>query len=658
MLVLDPLARQNACACVGGYAQRDYGALAEHLSKRIGRQVKASYAGTGAAIGKEGGPEIVVGKHSVVMAASKSHGPYLCLAMLTGLDGKTTQQGLLVVRKDDPARRRADLKGRRVLLGEADAEEKHSTILALLRQSGIAKPRTATRPTCSIAALAVVEKQADAAAISGYAMPLLEGCGTVKKGALRVVGKAAPVPFIGVFARADLPTTTCAAVAEALKGVARDPALKRVLETRDGLVGPTVAATIRMPLPSPLAGGGKGEGARRKAPRSADWTDWRGGPARTGLVADLPASLPESLPVVWRRPMESSGVGGVSVAGGRVYCSGKTADGISDLWVCLDAATGREVWRLTYPAPGKMDYTNTPRASPVIVGGRAYLLGAFGHLHAVNAATGAVIWQCDLPRRFGGTVPTWGLCAAPLVLGGKVIVPTGSPGAALVALDAAHGSPVWISPGKAPGYGNFVTAVLGGVRQVIWHDKDTLGGWDPETGRRLWTLKPPQSNDFNVPTPVALGDRLLVATENNGTRLYGFGGGRVVAAPIAESCETRPNTASPVVVDGVAWVASEFGLFALDARAGLRTIWKNEEAPVLQHASLIGAPGRVLIVTLDGHVSIFPSRPTADMKPSLQPLPVKASGDDDEVAVWSHPAVVGNRLYVRTNRELICLALD
>ena len=48
--------------------------------------------------------------------------------------------------------------------------------------------------------------------------------------------------------------------------------------------------------------------------------------------------------------------------------------------------------------------------------------------------------------------------------------------------------------------------------------------WDPE-----WRLVPPRRNDFNVPTPVPVGDKLLVSTENNGTstvtdRLYDTAG--------------------------------------------------------------------------------------------------------------------------------------
>lgn len=662
LLVLDPLARQNACACVEGYAQRDYGALRLHLERRLIRDVSVSYGTTGAAVRRSPAPDVIIGKCSVIEHATA--GAYVRIAMLTGQDGTTTQRGLLVVRSGDRARTTADLRNRVILLGEVDAEEKRSAMLALLRKNGILRPRTATRPTCSIASLAVVEGKADAAAISGYCLPLLTGCGTVKKGALRVVARTEPVPFVGVYAAPSLPAATLSALIGALGEVGKDPVLRRALETRDGFIAETASRTSPSsgsrgsPL-TPQLSAAHAQPAALRRETSADWSDWRGGPQRTATVGRLPESLPAEWRVVWRRPMESSGVGGVSVAAGKVYCSGKTADGMSDLWLCLDAGSGRELWRLVYPAAGKMDYTSSPRAAPVIIGNRAFLLGAFGMLHCVQADTGKALWKQDLPRRFGGSVPTWGFCATPLVVGNAVIVPTGSPQASLAALDVRTGDPIWLSPGKPPGYGNPILATFGGRSQVIWHDKDSLGGWDPQTGRRLWTLKPPETNDFNVPTPVAVGGRLLVATENNGTRLYGFGKqGLIAPKPLAHADEARPETASPVVVDGVAWVASQSGLYALDLRNGLATLWKSQEEPFLQHASIIGAPGRVLIVTLDGTACLMPSRPSKAARPELRKLPFSSAGDDaDDVSVWSHPAVAGDRLYVRSNRELLCIAL-
>src|SRR5207244_1098905 len=98
----------------------------------------------------------------------------------------------------------------------------------------------------------------------------------------------------------------------------------------------------------------------------------------------------------------------------------------------------------------------------------------------------------------------------------------------------------------AAGYGSLVFGTFGGKKQIVGHDADSLGGWDAATGTRLWRFVPAVPNDFNVPTPVPVGGELLVATENNGTRLYRFkGDGTVDPTPAAVNRKLAPDTHTP-----------------------------------------------------------------------------------------------------------------
>jgi ABC-type phosphate/phosphonate transport system substrate-binding protein len=244
LVVLDPLAAANACACVQGYAQRDYEKLAKHLGAKLGRPVTVTFSSSlDAAMKKnDGKADVIVGKESAVRAqAAELKLTAVPLAALTDKEGKTTQTGLVVVAGKDPAVSAADLKGYKVLFGEADAEEKHAAARTLFKDLGVevaAKPDTC--PTCTDGAKAVVAAFANgekaAAVISSYAQPLLEGCGTVKKGDLRVVGITDPVPFIVAFANDKLPEATRADVRKALLGVAAEKGLLAALETKSGFV--------------------------------------------------------------------------------------------------------------------------------------------------------------------------------------------------------------------------------------------------------------------------------------------------------------------------------------------------------------------------------------------------------------------------------------
>ena len=59
-------------------------------------------------------------------------------------------------------------------------------------------------------------------------------------------------------------------------------------------------------------------------------------------------------------------VGSGAAGSGSVVVADKDQSQENDVFRCLDADTGREIWNLTYPAAGKLDYTNSPRANPVI----------------------------------------------------------------------------------------------------------------------------------------------------------------------------------------------------------------------------------------------------------------------------------------------------
>ena len=168
---------------------------------------------------------------------------------------------------------------------------------------------------------------------------------------------------------------------------------------------------------------------------------------------------------------------------------------------------------MEFPAPGKLDYGQSPRATPVIHGDKVYLLGAFGGLRCVELASGKVIWERQLPCEFKVPLPTWGMCSPPLIVDDLLIVNPGSANASLAALDCATGGTRWTSPGFPAAYSAFICVEFGGQRQIVGYDRHSLGGWDVKTGKRLWKLVPPTEGDFNVPTPVAVEDGIVVSTD-------------------------------------------------------------------------------------------------------------------------------------------------
>ena len=137
----------------------------------------------------------------------------------------------------------------------------------------------------------------------------------------------------------------------------------------------------------------------------ADWPQWLG-PDRTGGSSETGLSTTwatDGPPVVWEREL-GEGFSGISVADGRVYTM--FSDRESEFAICLDEATGAELWRVK--TGGKFHERqggNGPRSQPTVDGDQVFVLGATGVLYALNASDGKKLWQVDLRDELGSRIP-------------------------------------------------------------------------------------------------------------------------------------------------------------------------------------------------------------------------------------------------------------
>lgn len=642
IVVTDPTCVQLAPDSLKSRTSRDYAALGAFLTKKLDRPVEVLYRNTlgNTLDSPDASVDLIIGRASAV-SFEQTHGDrdVRPVARLTDSQGDSEIWGLFVVRAMSPAQALGDLADHRILFGPPRDVERHADALAALAENSVAPvPPLQIVQDCAEAIAAIVKSDADVAVLSSYALPLLEDSPDFKKGTLRVIGQTARRPFIAVFATKRVSPTSERAIHDALLSVVEDPNVPAALGSKSAFVEWTQApAAAEAPAPAQVP--------------ASEWTDWRG-PGRSGLSPDVPDRLPERLQLVWKRRLTGQGLSGVSATATHVIVADKSEQSDQDVWRCLDAETGKELWTIAYPTPREMEFMNVPRATPVIHGGFAYLLGAFGDLHCVSIEGRRIVWRRDVVKDFNAKLPPWGMCSTPLIVDDMLIVNPGAPNASLVALGLYTGETVWQTPGEGPGYGSLIVGTFGGVRQIVGHDATSLGGWDPNTGRRLWTLLPTKKGDYNVPTPVDIGDRLLVATENNGARLYDFdASGRIAPIPVAQNRRFAPDTSTPVVVDGLVFGCFR-GLHCLDLTNGLNTLYSTDGDKAFDdYASLLAGNGRVLAFTVKGQVVLFKAARNAF-------TPISRLRLFTDAEVWSHPALIGNRLYIRSMKEICCFLLD
>ena len=374
----------------------------------------------------------------------------------------------------------------------------------------------------------------------------------------------------------------------------------------------------------------------------------------------MPDSLPAEPIVQWEFELLRPGLGGIAATNEYVVFGDRDPLDFHDLWRCLDPATGKLLWEQQVLAIAELDYGNTPRATallarkhvdgePVAGSGLAFLLGAAGDLLCVRLATGELVWQKNLQTDFGadGERP-WGYCGSPLLVDNKLIVNPGAASASLVALEPTTGKVIWQTKGNNVGYGSFNIATLGGRRQIVGHDANSLGGWDIATGERLWKLVPPVEGDFNVPTPLPINGRLLVTTENNGTRLYTFDDQGVIdPKPVQENRKLKPNMSTPVVVGDKLYCVDRF-LYELDLDNQLAETWRLRDPAFGDFAAML-TDGERLLVLGKGEILLI--------EPSSHEITSRQRVFGETTELYSHAAIVQDRLFVRGESSLRCVLL-
>jgi outer membrane protein assembly factor BamB len=361
---------------------------------------------------------------------------------------------------------------------------------------------------------------------------------------------------------------------------------------------------------------------------------------RDGLVAWLPNTL-QGARLVWEHPLPNPGVGGVAATDEFIIVTSRDRNDRMDVITCLDAANGVAFWQHTYQALGNLDYGNSIRATPLIADPYVVTLGAFGDLRCLELETGEAAWSAHLVRDFQGVMPQWGYAASPIAVEDRLIVQPGGDAVSLAALELETGKPVWKVPGRPAAYASLVPWRQGTSRQVIGLDDRTLGGWDVTNGKRLWEVMPKVANDFNVPTPIATAEGILLTSENNGTRMHAWTrGGTVDPVPAAEFPDLAGDSHTPILI-GPYLVGVDRELCVLDVRRQLQRVGGFSDPCLKGYCSLIGSEDRVLVQCENGALLLVQVG-----QRDVRELDRLQLGDEN-TQILSHGAMAGSMYLVR-----------
>jgi outer membrane protein assembly factor BamB len=391
---------------------------------------------------------------------------------------------------------------------------------------------------------------------------------------------------------------------------------------------------------------------------AADWPQWLG-PNRDDSSSEkiVPWTAPPK--VLWRQPV-GEGNSSPVVAAGRVFIHAKIAGKNEEELVAFSAKNGERLWSSKYPRSAfKSLYGNGPRATPANVGKHIYTFGITGVLSCFDVETGKQIWQLDTLKKFQAPNLVFGMSCSPLVEGEKVLVNVGGKGSSVVAFHKDTGQVIWQSQDDGASYSSPIIFGSGKELQVVFLTAKGLLSLSPSDGRLLWKFPLVDLLLESSTTPVKAGDVVVTSSIT-----FGSIGLRLEAKDekpaVKELWKNEQLTcyfSTPVAVgpDHLYMVTGakpltfkpEATLHCVEIKTG-KELW--QKAKVGQyHASLLHTgDDKILMLEDSGSLVLLDPNP----KEYRELARAVVSGP-----TWAHPALVDGRLYIRDEKELICLEL-
>lgn len=395
-----------------------------------------------------------------------------------------------------------------------------------------------------------------------------------------------------------------------------------------------------------------------------DWPQFRG-PNRdgkceeTGLLKQWPEGGPKLL---WTMTGLGRGYSTVAIVGGRVYTMGdrKGDDGEKSQYVlAFDLASRKELWATRIGPP----HTDGPRCTPTVDGQFLYALGTDGDFVCLETATGKALWRKSFPKDFGGKMMSvWRFSESPLVDGDQVVCTPGGDEATLVALNKRTGETIWKcavprlndrTP-QGAGYTSMVAADILGTRQYIQIVGQGAVGVEAKTGKYLWGYGRIANRVANIPTPLVRDNYVFVTTSyKTGSALLKIvkDGDKFKAEEVyfLGPQDFENHHGGVVLVGDCVYGGSGQNNgtpVCLDFMTG-KIHWKK---PPLgkRSAAVLYADGHLIFRYEDGLVALIEATPEEfRLKGSFKAAVVDGPA-------WPYPVIHDGKLYLRANDTLMC----
>ncbi len=381
-----------------------------------------------------------------------------------------------------------------------------------------------------------------------------------------------------------------------------------------------------------------------------EWPAWRG-PNRdglsteTGLLKDWPAGGPS---LMWKIKGLGTGYSTPSIAQGKIFLMGTV--GKAEHIIALDVKDGSKLW--STPIGSTAGGYPAPRCTPTVDGDWLYALSSDGKLVRASVKEGTISWKKDLKADFGGVTGSWAYAESPLIDGDILVCTPGGSAAALVTLKKDTGEVIWKASTKGvtgnytkAGYSSVIVANINNSKQYVQFLHAGVIGVDANSGKVLWNYNKPANGTANISTPIVRNDTVFAASN------YGNGGGLASisnegAKEVYFVKEMQNHHGGMILVGRHLYGTGANSLICVEFATG-KIKW-NAKGTVGK-GSIFYADGMLVHRSEKGPIALVEANPNAYKEHGRFEQP-----DRSDVKAWSHPVVVGGRMYIRDWDILLC----
>lgn len=388
-----------------------------------------------------------------------------------------------------------------------------------------------------------------------------------------------------------------------------------------------------------------------------NWPQFRGADRsatskETGLLRKWGAGEPKLL---WKKEA-GPGYAGPAVFAGRVYFNDYDTKTSEWLVRCLSLADGNELWRYREPKEIRPNHLIT-RTVPAVDGKYVFTMDQKCVFHCLDAQTGKELWRKNLVEEHKTRIPAWYNGQCPLIENDRVIIAAGGDILA-VALEKAGGKPLWQTPnpeGWAMSHSSLMPAELGGVKQYLYCTLKGLAGISAADGKLLWSF-PWKFNVAVAPSPLAIGndrvfmtslynaDSVMIRVKREGER---FTAEKVFSLPASE---WNSEVHTPVLYKDHMFAVGkkQRGLFTcLDLNG--KIVWTSEGKASFGLGSFLLADGMFFALEGDTGMLRLIEASTTEYKELASAQVLK--GQD----VWGPMALSDGKLVLRDTTSMVCI---